>query len=79
MAECECTPRCPFFNGKMAQLMPAVVEAMRKQYCLGDNSDCARYMVRKALGKPEAVPEDLTPNQVALAQQVIQCAQSKVA
>jgi hypothetical protein len=79
MPECECTPRCPFFGGKMSQIMPVIVEAMRKQYCLGDNSNCARYMVRQALGSPQAVPEDLTPNQVEVAKQVIAAAQAHAA
>jgi hypothetical protein len=61
MAECECLPKCPFFNDRMAN-KPATANIMKKQYCLGDNSDCARHQVKVALGA-EAVPSDLFPVQ----------------
>ncbi len=61
MAECECLPKCPFFNDRM-QKMPALSEIMKNKYCLGDNTNCARYMVFKAKGS-SAVPEDLFPSQ----------------
>ena len=69
MPECELLARCPFFNEQMAD-MPATAQRCKEQYCRGDNSRCARYMVFKALGR-ECVPSDLFPNEEARARQVI--------
>lgn len=62
MAECECLPGCVFFNDKMASI-PTTAEMMKKRYCLGDNSKCARHMVKVELGSAK-VPADLYPSQV---------------
>jgi hypothetical protein len=70
MAECECLSKCPFFNDKMAD-MPAMASMMKKRYCLADKSNCARWVVRAALG-PDGVPIDLFPNQMDRAEGVIQ-------
>lgn len=69
MSDCICLPRCPFFNDKMAN-MPGTAAIIKKNYCQGDNSNCARYMVFKSLGR-EAVPIDLYPNQVTRAKTII--------
>jgi hypothetical protein len=58
MNGCEKLATCPFFNDKMAA-MPAAAEAVKQRYCLGKNTECARYMVGRA-GK--TVPADLFPN-----------------
>jgi len=42
----------------------------KKNYCQGDNSKCARFMVFKKLGKP-AVPADLFPNMVDRANKIL--------
>ena len=60
MADCECLGGCPFFNDRMAG-MEATAAMMKRKYCLGDSTQCARYMVFKKLGKP-AVPSDLFPS-----------------
>ncbi len=67
MTECECLPKCLFFNDKMAD-MPATAEKMKNRYCLGNKIICARYMV-KSSGKP--VPVDLYPNMVDKAKALI--------
>lgn len=69
MAECEVLTTCLFFNEKMAD-MPGTVSGLKKQYCQGDNSACARYMVLKALGKSK-VPDDLFPHQKDRAKKLI--------
>ena len=69
MAECQCLPKCPFFNDRM-QKMPALSDIMKKKYCLGDNTSCARYIVFKAKGS-ENVPADLFPSQAERAQTLI--------
>jgi len=62
MADCECLQGCIFFNDRMAN-KPATASIMKQQYCLSDNTGCARYQVFKAAGK-EQVPPDLYPIQV---------------
>lgn len=69
MAECGSLPGCPFFNDRMAN-MPVTANSMKKRYCLGDNTKCARYMVSRALGK-ERVPSGLGPGQVDKAEEII--------
>jgi len=55
--------------------LDAIKEMMKRRYCLGDNSDCARYMVFSTLGKGQ-VPADLIPNQPDKARAVIAAAKS---
>jgi hypothetical protein len=70
MAECECLSGCPFFNDKMKE-MPALAQMYKTKYCRnGENADCARHMVKVALGK-EKVPADLYPNQIDKAKAII--------
>ena len=69
MADCELLEKCVFFNDKMAS-MPSTSEIIKLRYCKDNCSDCARYLVREALGK-ERVPEDLFPNQNEKAREVI--------
>ncbi len=69
MADCKLLSGCIFFNDKMAS-RPGTAEIFKKKYCKGDNSDCARFMVFEALGRPK-VPADLFPNQADRAKQVI--------
>ncbi len=61
MADCECLAKCIFFNDRMAS-KPATAQILKKQYCQGNSSECARYVVFKALGG-EHVPPDLYPSQ----------------
>ena len=69
MADCECLEGCPFFNDMMTG-KPATAEMYKKKFCVGDSSECARYMVFKAVGK-ESVPADLYPNQKDRANNII--------
>ncbi|MEF3697436.1 hypothetical protein [Desulfolutivibrio sp.] len=69
MADCEMIAKCIFFNDKMAN-MPAMAEMMKKKYCRGDNTKCARYLVCKKLGR-EKVPADLSPAQTDRAQAIM--------
>jgi hypothetical protein len=69
MAECKSLSACPFFNDKMAK-MPSVAITLKKRYCLGDNSQCARFMVASALGK-EKVPLDLYPEEIERAEELL--------
>ncbi len=69
MADCVCLPRCPFFNDRMGE-MPATAQLMKKRYCQGDQTRCARHMVFEKLGS-QMVPLDLYPTQIERARQVI--------
>ncbi len=75
MADCECLPKCPFFNDKMAN-KPATAQIMKNTYCLGDSTSCARHQVFKAVGS-QFVPADLFPVQVERVSGIIAGAGSK--
>jgi hypothetical protein len=60
MPDCPKLIKCPFFNDKMAN-KPAMAELFKKQFCLTDNSKCARFLVSSA---DKTVPPDLYPNQL---------------
>ena len=59
MADCEKLTECMFFNDKLAN-MPAVAALLRKLFCHGEYTRCARYMVTETLGN-ENIPSDLFP------------------
>jgi len=69
MKDCECLPKCPFFNDKMAN-MPLVAKLLKQKYCKSNNTECARYMVFLKLGKGK-VPSDLFPTQVDRAKKIL--------
>ena len=69
MTDCECINSCPFINDRMAN-EPGTAEGLKREYCQGDYTTCARFMVFKALGKPK-VPVDMFPSQVDRAKKVI--------
>jgi hypothetical protein len=69
MADCEMLAGCIFFNDKMSDY-PTTAEFLKKRYCREDNSDCARYIVCKGLGR-ECVPKDLFPNNIERAQALL--------
>lgn len=69
MAKCECLKGCAFFNDKMAN-MPSMAHIIKMKYCEDDNSECARYIVFKKLGKGE-VPFDMFPTQIERAKKLI--------
>ncbi len=58
MANCEKLEKCLFFTDQMTN-MPAVAALLKKTYCLGDKTQCARYRVVSA---GLQVPGDLLPN-----------------
>ena len=62
MANCVLLETCIFFTDRMNN-MPLTADIIKKKYCRGDNSECARYMIFLVLGR-EKVPLDLFPGQV---------------
>jgi hypothetical protein len=69
MADCECLAGCLFFNNKMKD-NGGIGSMFKQKYCLGDNADCARYMVFKKFGK-QRVPVNLYPNMVDRALEIL--------
>ena len=62
MKKCSITSECQFFNDQLAKMRTAKErENMKRKYCGGGNTQCARYMVAEALGLDE-VPENLFPD-----------------
>jgi hypothetical protein len=51
--------------------MPAETAVIKSQFCEGEYSQCARYMVRKALGSGK-VPDYLFPRSVDKAKRIIE-------
>ena len=69
MADCELLEGCLFFNDKMP-MDSGTGLLYKKKYCQGDNSNCARMMVAKILGR-ERVPTNLYPNMFEKANEMI--------
>ncbi len=69
MPSCDMLQGCIFFNDKM-QKYPFAADQMKQHYCVEGAADCARFIVREALGK-EGVPGDLFPNDVARAYSIV--------
>lgn len=61
MPDCPSLSDCPFYNDLMPK-RPAATEMLKSTLCRTNNSQCARWMVGKKLGK-SAVPADLYPQQ----------------
>ncbi len=66
---CELLKTCPFYTDKM-DIESGLGKLYKNRYCLGDKTECARYMVYKALGR-DAVPVDLYPNMHDRANKII--------
>ena len=60
MTECELLNKCQFFNDQIEDI-PTKADICKIQYCKGDSSKCARYIVSRAIGI-ENIPPDLLPN-----------------
>lgn len=71
---CECLEQCPFFHDRMAN-MPSMAAVLKKQFCLGDWSSCARCLLVNELGS-EAVPSDLFPDEVERAREILRDAKN---
>ena len=69
MPRCDALEGCIFFNDKM-QNYPFAADQMKQQYCVEGESECARFIVRQALGR-QSVPGDLFPNDVARACSIV--------
>ncbi|MFP4459301.1 MAG: hypothetical protein ACLFSQ_06920 [Candidatus Zixiibacteriota bacterium] len=70
MSECQNTETCPFFNDRMAN-MTIISKMIKKKYCLGDNTKCARWMVSSNIGNG-FIPPNLEPLQVERAKKILE-------
>lgn len=69
MQDCELMAGCPFFNDQIAA-RPALMNMYKIAYCIENNSQCARYLIYKQLGR-ERVPLDLCPHMLEEAQAIL--------
>lgn len=69
MAVCENLAKCPFYQGAM-KMESGLGSMYKKQYCEGDKTQCARYMVATTVGK-EFVTTSLYPNMKQKAEKII--------
>lgn len=70
MPDCECLKDCPYFENEVMKEIDVMAKIRQEQYCRGDYSQCARYIVFKALGKAN-VPRNLLPFQADKAKALI--------
>jgi hypothetical protein len=70
MPECELNQTCPFFNDAIVCDLPELIKQLKHTYCLGNNTQCARYSIFRVLGR-NAVPKSLMPNQHEWAKQIL--------
>jgi hypothetical protein len=62
MKKCSFSERCPFFNDQLPKKRSSRErEELKKKFCGGGNTQCARFMVAAVLGL-EAVPGNLFPD-----------------
>jgi hypothetical protein len=69
MADCPLLQGCLFFNDKLSDTS-GLGGMYKKRFCLGDNSECARHMIVKSVGR-EKVPTNSYPNMLDRAQAII--------
>ena len=67
--KCQFITNCPFMKHNEKE-MPGLVSRLKEEYCLRDNTHCARKLVRDILG-PESVPPLMMPNQNEWARQLL--------
>jgi len=61
MKKCTISDECPFFNDELPRMHTAKErEEMKRKFCGSGSSQCARFIVAKALGLEE-VPGNLYP------------------
>ena len=72
MKKCSITDECPFFNDQLSKMDTAKEnEDLKRKYCGGGSSQCARYIIAKALGLGE-VPGNIFPNDLIKANIILE-------
>lgn len=70
MPDCERMNSCPYYETDLMKAFPSMLEKRQREYCKGDNSKCARYIVFNELGE-KYVPKDLLPIDVDRARAIL--------
>jgi len=60
MSKCDLSKICLFYRKGFAA-MPSTSKYLRRNYCLGDSTDCARHQIAANIGM-ELVPDYICPN-----------------
>jgi hypothetical protein len=68
MPRCEHTDTCTFFVVEVGY-SPELNEAMKKRYCLEDNTECARRLAMDLVGRSN-VPDEMLPTDVDLLEEL---------
>lgn len=68
MPRCSHTATCAFFTADVGY-SPELNHAMKEQYCLEDNTRCARLLAAKIVGM-ENVPVEMLPTDEALLEEL---------
>lgn len=69
MTPCPSYNECDFYNEELS-VMPSLTEVLKHQYCKNNFKGCARYQIMRAKN-PQAVPQNMTPDQIDLAMQIL--------
>ena len=69
MNKCLLLTECRFFND-IIENMPSISEVLKDQYCLGDNTECARHVIFTEIGK-EHLPDDVFPHELDKAKKIV--------
>jgi len=66
MTQCKFLSGCLFFNKTQGKLE----DLLKKQYCMGEFGQCARYMIATQISR-EKVPPTMFPNMHRKAQEIL--------
>lgn len=69
MVVCIYSEGCPFFT-EVPGYSPQLHDEMKRRFCLGDSSDCARRLAKQYMSREE-IPDDLMPTELARAQDLV--------
>jgi len=69
METCKYINDCAFFNDPSTQKFQALADQLKKDYCHGRFSDCARYLVASRIGQDQ-VPRSMLPTQLQWAEMI---------
>lgn len=67
--KCPLLRECRFFND-IIENMPSISESLKAQYCLGRNSECARFLIFTEIGR-DHLPDDVFPHELAKAKNLV--------
>ena len=69
MKKCPVLENCRFFND-IIENMPSISGSLKERYCLGNNTECARFRIFTEIGK-EHLPYDVFPHEMDKAEKLV--------